>query len=106
MEGKTFEQLFAEHLEFTTSTFPKGTSLGALLHAEREIVEARQDIEDGSPSMTLAIEIADVFGCIVDAANRSGVTPDMIKIAFENKLAINKSRKWKDNGDSSYSHIK
>ncbi len=40
----TFENLIKEHLEFTSTTFPKGTARGAALHAEREIKEVLSDI--------------------------------------------------------------
>lgn len=103
---KTFEQVYMEHIAFTSKTFPKGTSIGALLHAEREIEEVRQDIINQKSGAEKAIEYADIIGCIMDSANREGIgSRDIIK-AWDNKLQINKSRAWKDNGDGSYSHIK
>jgi hypothetical protein len=103
---KTFEKLMEEHLKWTSSTFPKGTSHGAALHAEREIKELLAEIEKDGKIADFAFEIVDVMGCIIDCANRRGIRPELIKAAFELKLMENKSRKWKDNGDGSYSHIK
>lgn len=98
-----FDTKFQEHIEFTSATFPKGTSDGALLHLEREIAEVRAETKD---SFDLAVEFADCLGCLIDAANRRGVTPPMLLHAFAYKLDINKARTWKDNGDGSYSHVK
>lgn len=102
--GETFEQLLNDHLEFTTKTFPKGTADGALIHLGREIEEVRAELP--TDTFDKAIEFADCLGCLVDAANRSGVPPKLLFDAFGHKLQINKARQWKDNGDGSHSHIK
>lgn len=102
----TFEKAFAEHLEFTTKTFELSTSVGVLNHCKKEIDEIISDIETGAPEGIKAIEYADAFGCLLDSANREGVTPELILTAFINKLQINKLRKWQYNGDGSYSHVK
>lgn len=98
--------LIRQHLEFTSKTFPKGTALGAALHTEREIVEVQEDIKNEEIREKLVEEYADVFGCLIDSVHRSGITRREINIAFKKKLEKNKKRKWKDNGDGSYSHIK
>jgi hypothetical protein len=103
---QTFEQLITEHLEFTSTTFPKGTAIGGLLHAKREIEEIVSDINTGADLHALSTEYADAIFCIIDSANRSGVSLDNIISAGALKLMINKARKWKDNGDGSYSHVK
>lgn len=106
MSNKTLEQLLREHLQWTSTTFPKGTSIGALLHAEREIKEVRDDIFLGMSFDKKREEYADVLGCIFDSMNREGITVENVIEAWDKKLQVNKSRKWKDNGDGSYSHIK
>jgi len=103
---QTFEQLIKEHGEWADATFPKGTAIGALLHAQREIVEIMHDIENRAPHSIVSKEYADVIFCIMDSARRKGVSLDYIIKAGNAKLQINKSRQWKDNGDGSYSHIK
>lgn len=103
---KSFEQVVAEHLEFTTETFPLATSLGALIHGHREIDEIRWNIENGIDNSVTKTEYADVLGCIFDSANREGISFDEIMWAFYTKVQVNKKRKWKYNGDGSYSHIK
>lgn len=103
----TFEKIVSDHLEFTSRTFPKGTSIGALLHAEREIKEVIEELEMSEVNkQRLCVEYADIFGCITDSANRAGLEFIDIILAWNKKLTINKSREWKDNGDGSYSHIK
>lgn len=105
MISKTFEQLIKEHGEWADATFPKGTSMGALLHAQRECEEIRLDILNGHHD-GLPIEYADALFCIMDSARRQGISLDRIIVAGSYKLQINKERQWKDNGDGSYSHIK
>lgn len=104
----TFEQLIEDHGKWADSTFPKGTSTGALLHAEREIKEVIEEIESCDPNgqTRMCTEYADVLFCIMDSARREGIAIRDILDAGERKLQINKSRSWKDNGDGSYSHIK
>lgn len=101
-----FDRLLNEHIAFTTATFPKATAEGALKHMKRELKEIEECIAAGVPLETLAIECSDALGCYIDYCNRIGVTPTMLNRAFDIKLRINQTRKWKDNGDGSYSHIK
>jgi len=119
----TFEQLIEEHGQWADATFPKATAEGALIHAMREADEVINDLNNGATTVAVSFEVADVLGCLFDAGRRHGidavkvakmldmlcesnVTLLMVKCAFAEKLEINKSRKWKDNGDGSYSHIK
>lgn len=102
----TFENAFVEHIEFTNKAFPKGTSKGALLHLQSEIKEVIEDIDSGAELKFRAIEFADALGCLLDAANRNGVTPKILLDAFYGKLQVNKGRTWQYNGDGSYRHVK
>ncbi len=102
----TFEHLIKDHGEWADTTFPKGTSKGALLHAHREIDEIIADIESGAAKPTKAKEYADAIFCLLDSARRESISLDEITNEGYNKLLTNKSRKWKYNGDGSYSHIK
>jgi len=97
-----YSEIIKQHIEFTSKTFTNGTSYGALLHLKREIEEVMEE----SDKNKLAVEFADCLGCLIDSANRAGVTPDILFKAFYDKLQLNKSRQWQDNGDGSYSHIK
>jgi Protein of unknown function (DUF550) len=106
LQTKDFDSVINDHLEFTSKTFPKGTARGALLHMKREIDEVIADMDNGASMENKATEFADIFGCLIDSANREGVSPNALLKAFAAKLEINKDRQWKDNGDGSYSHIK
>jgi len=97
-----YADIIKQHIEFTSSTFPKSTANGALIHMQREIAEVMEETDP----CKLAIEYADCLGCLLDSANRSGITPDKLFKSFQDKIEINKYRQWKYNGDGSYSHIK
>jgi len=103
---KSFEQLIEEHGQWADASFPKGTAMGALIHAEREVKEVMKEVERGGTTFAGATEFADLIFCILDSARRQGYTLTEIINAGAHKLEINKARKWKDNGDGSYSHVK
>lgn len=110
---RTFEQVFTEHTSWTAKQFPKGTSIGALIHASREANEVIHEIKKMGASddpMTsrpkLVTEYADMMGCITDSFTREGITLQEVVDAWYEKLQVNKARQWKDNGDGSYSHVK
>lgn len=97
------------HVEWSSATFPKGTAIGAMIHAGREVEEVISEmtpIHQTYNRWRLAEEYADVIGCVIDSANRMGIGPAEVFLALSNKLVINKQRVWKDNGDGSYSHVK
>ena len=77
-----------------------------MLHAEREIKELRESIENQEPITVIAEEAADVLGCFFDAMQREGISLADIKLAFDKKLEKNKKRTWIFNGDGSYRHVK
>jgi NTP pyrophosphatase (non-canonical NTP hydrolase) len=103
---KTIEELSIEHGIWSHETFPKGTAHGAMLHAAREVNEVIQEIDKGPATYDMAKEYADVIFCVLDSARRNNISLAEIINAGDDKLQINKERKWKDNGDGSYSHIK
>lgn len=100
-----FATLIAQHGEWSADTFPKGTAKGALIHARREVEEIMDDMNERRTEK-LPEEFADALFCILDSARRANVSMGEIITAGERKLQVNKLRKWRDNGDGSYSHIK
>ncbi len=113
MNEKIFTHVIESHIEWSKETFPLATADGALIHASKEIEELRLEIKRASQSNNpdefkehQLEELADVFGCMVDAATRLGFNHFDISRAMYLKLQKNKARKWKSNGDGSYSHIK
>ena len=102
-----FEDIIDRHLEFCSDTFPKGTAKGALIHLRREIDEVMVELEiEDTADSKLVEEYADCLMCLIDSANRAGIPPAVLFRMMENKICINEDRKWKYNGDGSYSHIK
>lgn len=99
----------AAHVEWSYATFPNGTALGAMIHAGKEVEEVMRELMKHPTEIdpwNLQEEYADVICCVLDSANRMGINPDQVFLALSNKLTINKMRKWVDNGDGSYRHVK
>lgn len=89
--------------------FPKATSVGGMLHAKKECDEVIEILnpehKDHSKSL-LSEEYADILMCIFDSVERAGIDITEVVISIRQKTQVNKERKWKYNGDGSYSHIK
>lgn len=102
----TLRQLFTDHIEWAKETFPDATSQGVLIHLKSEIKEVEVDIRMNAPKMQKAEEFADCLGCLLNAMALEGIGIDDLEAIFHFKLDKNKARKWQDNGDGSYSHIK
>lgn len=90
-------------MEWARKTFPTATPYPSLQKAKTEIKEI--EVNMGNDVID-ATEYVDAIMCLLDSAGRSGITMvDIIK-TYSEKLEINLKRKWKDNGDGTYSHIK
>lgn len=125
-----FNQFWDEQAEWSEKTFGSSTErgpLGPLKHLEKEakeaqaeanmllgFIEAKQqentkdydtDIRVGTAS--LKEEIADCLFLTIDAARRSGMTPeDLLSVAFA-KLEKNKKRTWqKPTTDGPVEHVR
>ena len=102
-----FEEIIERHLDFTSNVFPKGTAKCGLIHLRSEIEEVMAELEtEDTADSKLVEEYADCLMCLIDSANRAGITPAVLFRMMEYKICINEDRKWKYNGDGSYSHIK
>lgn len=102
----TFESMSASHIAWANSVFPECTSIGALSHLKCEIEEVIHDIASVAPKEKQTEEFADCWGCLSHAAAMAGITVYEILQAWDKKFQVNKKRKWKYNGDGSYSHVK
>lgn len=96
-------ELENERLAWSLKTFPEATAISSLRKAEEEIKEIEEDINNG---ICNPIEYADALMALLDSAGRNGIRTIEILIAFQEKLKINKKRKWIKNPDNTYSHIK
>jgi phosphoribosyl-ATP pyrophosphohydrolase len=103
---QTFENMFTDFAAFSLTAYPNATSLISLSKLEKEADEVRQEIEKGNKGPELAIEFADCLFCLIHSMAQEGVSVEELRAAFEKKLAINKARKWSQNPDGTYSHIK
>lgn len=92
-----------KHREFCFKTFPTATAFSSLQKAKDEIEEIELDI---TFCTVRAEEYADAIFCIMDSANRAGLTPEIVFRAMAEKLKVNMKREWVDNGDGTYSHKK
>lgn len=102
----SFDELIEDQGRWADETFPNGTAIGVLIHAHKEVDEIIQDIENKAEPEVLSKEYADAIFCIMNSARRKDISLGQIIDAGNKKLQINKGRKWKDNGDGSYSHVK
>jgi hypothetical protein len=108
-EVESFEMLFKAHQEFSINKFPNSTAESSLIGLKREADEAIQELHginrdyDGK---ALPLEYVDCFMYLIDSIQRAGISLEQIKESFIDKLAINEKRKWNQNVDGSYSHVK
>jgi len=110
---KTIFELEAERHEWSLKNFPKATPRSSMLKLQGEAKEVLKEIKklekfpDGDDGLDdLTMEYADCLMCLFDSAGRAGVSVQDIFEAFEEKLEINKNRKWVENPDNTYSHVK
>jgi NTP pyrophosphatase (non-canonical NTP hydrolase) len=110
---KTIIELEAERLEWSLKNFPDATPRSSMLKLQGEAKEVLKEISklekfpDGDDGLgDLTMEYADCLMCLFDSVGRAGVSVEEIFEAFEEKLRINKARKWVKNKDNTYSHIK
>lgn len=106
IETDGMARFWDEQAEWSQATF--GTDqergpLGPLKHLEKE---AREAIDELDPARR-HVEIVDCLFLTVDAARRSGLTYDRFLQLANEKLAINKARRWgAKSGDEPTEHIR
>lgn len=101
----SLENLMNEFIEFSIKTFKNATEYSSLEKLQDEFIELSHELMNGN-KQNIAEEYVDCIMCLVDSAARTGITPGELTKIFEEKLAINKSRTWKENPDKTYSHVK
>ncbi len=105
--GIKFEHVFEDHAQFAAKAFPLSTPESSLVHLKCEADEVLAELNfDYSTRERLLIEYADMMLCIISSATGRGITSSELVEAMHKKVQINKGRKWKYNGDGTYSHIK
>lgn len=94
----TFEGAAGTFLEFSRATFLNATALSSLRKLKKELEELHDswDLD----------EYVDCFLCLIDSADRQGYTMEQIIEGMVHKTGINRQRRWFENPDHSYSHLK
>lgn len=102
---RTIQQIEEDRRKWARQMFPTANALSSLEKLRKEIDEIEEDIKNGKRR---PVEYADAIFLLFDSASLQDdpIYPDEIFAEAEKKLIINKSRKWEDNGDGTYSHIK
>jgi phosphoribosyl-ATP pyrophosphohydrolase len=106
MQDNRLATLEHERMAWSWKTFPDGTARGALEKCREELMEVEVLLVHGSHDKDeLATEYADALMCLMDSAQRAGLSVDEILNAYAKKHEINKTRTWKSNGSGNYSHV-
>lgn len=100
--SETFEQIAQEWQDGVLKMFPNSTAESCLVGLRREINEVLT--EDNKEDKLK--EYADCFIYLLSSCAYAGFNTNEIVKATQEKIQINLERKWKENPDGTYSHIK
>jgi NTP pyrophosphatase (non-canonical NTP hydrolase) len=92
MKKQTFEELYIEMTEWQDATFGRRGAVPPLHHLSKEVGETIEAIEAnvGTPEL----EFADLLTLLINAAHNYGMTARDLLDYTQQKLEINKRRKW------------
>lgn len=94
-------------MAWSLKTFPAATPISALEKCREELMEVEVLLKHNPHHLDeLATEYADALMCLMDSAQRAGLTVGDIFNAYNAKMEENKARTWHKNPDNSYSHNK
>ncbi len=107
----TFEDVFADWADFSLRTFPLAETFTTMDKLKDEADEVKALLNDVFPwdevdREKLKAELVDCFLCLMNASAKAGFVAEEIVEGMHNKAQVNKARKWKYNGNGTYSHIK
>lgn len=103
LKGESIESLEAKRFAWAGPFFKNATAISSLYKLRTEIDEIEADLVAG---IKRPEEFADAMMCLFDSAGRAGIFPGDIAKAFKEKLEVNLSSKWIDQGDGTYKRIK
>ncbi len=95
------KEMFEEITAWQKQTFTKATAHSALNHLSEEIGELDYEIFEGDADKVKS-EYADCFLLLFGSASLYGLSYDQICKAINDKMEINKSRKWGQPNDQGY----
>jgi NTP pyrophosphatase (non-canonical NTP hydrolase) len=78
--------------QWQKQTFPGGTPLSKIAHLAKELEELVEDLHSGNPERRF--EFADCFLLLFGAAAADGMSFEDICRVIDEKMEINKKRKW------------
>lgn len=95
------QKMFEEITEWQKQTFTKATAHSALNHLVEEVGELDYEIFEGSLEKVKS-EYADCFLLLFGSASLYGLSYDDICRAINEKMEINKARKWGEVNEKGY----
>lgn len=95
-------QMFKEITQWQDSVFTKATPLSSANHLYEEVKELIVAISDGDQRVNILNEYADCFLLLFGSAHMYGLSYEQILEAINNKMVINKNRKWGEVNDKGY----
>lgn len=98
MEKKMFEEI----TEWQKQTFPKSTALSNANHLTEEVKELTHDLTWDKPREQTLSEYADCFLLLFGSASLYGLSYEDICKAINDKMEVNKRRKWGEVNEGGY----
>ena len=83
---------FLDITHWQKETFGAATPLSKVAHLIEEVQELKTDLEENNPDVRL--EYADCFFLLFGSAAANGMSYEDICKAIDEKMAINRKRKW------------
>jgi hypothetical protein len=88
------KEMFEEITAWQKSVFTKATAYSASKHLEEEVGELVHDLTWDKPKEQTISEYADCFLLLFGSASLYGLTYEAICKAINDKMEINRRRKW------------
>jgi hypothetical protein len=99
-----FQKFYSETNEWQKATFGDATALSKLHHLAKEVQETIEAIEKGEPAEP---EFADLFILTIGATGSYGLDANRLLEICEDKMAVNRERKWgKPDANGVVEHIR
>ena len=100
------QKFMEQNRKWTDETFPGQSVISTLDHCRSEVTEVKNAIDNGESSKEILFEFADVYLLLLNSLSKQGYTFEQLHNAAEEKMIINRSRKWAINGEGFPAHIK
>lgn len=96
------KEMFEEITKWQSEIFTKATAQSASCHLREEVNELVHDLTWGMGRERTVMEYADCFLLLFGSAKLFGLTYDDICNAINEKMEINKKRKWGEVNEQGY----